>query len=275
MQNELSILRKLKGVYCDPIEYYVRIYGKEVCLNSWVGKTIQLSYTGCIYCIQCERRIKKSFQQGFCFPCFLQLKECKLCIIHPERCMVEQGVCSVEHWAHSQCFGPHIVYLANSSGLKVGITRQWNLITRWIDQGALQGLPLLSASNRCRAGMVEVALKAYVADRTNWRVMLKNEVPLVDLLAAREDLYSRAKDVIASLRAESPPGTIDVIASDSVTRLNYPILEAPTRIAALSFDKNPMIQGRLLGIKGQYLIFHQAVLNIRKFGGYEVNWQLA
>lgn len=269
-------IQKMRGVlvasdtashnFTNPtVTYHFIIGNHKIPLNPFLGNTLNLHFTGKIHCIQCQRETKKSFQQGYCFPCLQRLHECNLCIIHPEKCKVEEGRCSTDDWAHQQCHQQHIVYLANSSGLKVGITRANNATTRWIDQGARQGLVIYQVANRYQAGKIEVAFKKYVSDRTNWRNLLKQDSNTIDLIAERDRLMNLAQTDVqpqSNLISESKPYEI-----------NYPILEYPKKIQSLSFDNDPKVSGTLLGIKGQYLILDTGVINIRKFGGYEIAFE--
>jgi hypothetical protein len=162
-----------------------------------------------------------------------------------------------------------LVYLANSSGLKVGITQIKNNPTRWIDQGAIQALPIFQTSNRYQAGLIEVALKEFVLDKTNWRVMLRGDPVSIDLMRERDRLLIEAKNALAPILKKYPD---EIHLFDAQTHVfTYPVLTYPTKIFALSFDKTAAISGVLLGIKGQYLILDTGVLNIRKFGGYRVS----
>ncbi|AKQ33598.1 DUF2797 domain-containing protein [Candidatus Coxiella mudrowiae] len=263
-------LKKLKSIFKAPVEYYLTHESGEILLNAWLGKSISFNYAGSIYCIQCARKTNKSFQQGFCFPCLRRLQECDLCIIHPERCRVEKEGCPIEDWAHVNCHQNHVVYIANSSGLKVGITRETQVPTRWIDQGAIQGVPILQTKNRYQAGMIEVSLKAFIADRTDWRRMLRNDIEEMDLISARDALLKEADSSLSRVINQFKDGDIRKLETTLVTRLNYPVLEYPNKIKALSFEKTPTIMGFLLGIKGQYLILDTGVINIRKYGGYNV-----
>ncbi|MFV9989223.1 MAG: DUF2797 domain-containing protein [Coxiella endosymbiont of Dermacentor nuttalli] len=263
-------LKKLKSVFKTPIEYYLTHKSGEILLNAWLGKSISFEHSGLICCIQCRRKINKSFQQGFCFPCFRRLQECNLCIIRPERCLVEKGGCLIDDWAHAQCHQSHIVYLANSSGLKVGITQETQVPTRWIDQGAIQGIPIFRTKNRYQAGMVEVILKSFITDRTNWRLMLKNNIEEIDLISARDALLKEANSFLFKLIDQFKEKNICKLKTLLVTRLNYPVLKYPDKTKVLSFEKAPVIKGSLLGIKGQYLILDTGVINIRKYGGYNV-----
>lgn len=263
-------LQKMKTRLEPTVAYEMRVGEERIVLNALLEKTISLSFTGKIACIQCGRKTSKSFQQGFCFSCFRRLQECNMCIIHPERCLVEQGGCPEDDWAHAQCHASQIVYLANSSGLKVGITRDTQVPTRWMDQGARQALPIFTASNRYQSGVLEVALKAFVADKTNWRTMLKQTVPMIDLLAERDRLFKEAEKEINQALAISGEGNARFLPDEKPIEIRYPVLHYPAKVSSLSLDKTPEISGKLLGIKGQYLILEHGVLNVRKFGGYEV-----
>ena len=172
-------------------------------------------------------------------------------------------------WAQQFCFRSHTVYLANSSGLKVGITRDNQVPTRWIDQGAIQALPIFNVSSRFHSGLVEITLGKYVADKTQWQAMLKNQVVEMDLKAERDRLLDKCKLELDALR--------DTLGEDAMTpldaepvQINYPVLQYPTKVSSFNLDKTPLIEGKLLGIKGQYLIFDSGVINIRKYSGYEL-----
>lgn len=262
-------LNKMTAVHQNPVVYSLTLGGQTLCVNECLGKTMAITFLGEIYCIQCDRKIAKSFQQGYCFPCYRRLLECGLCIIHPERCLFYEGNCDPNDWAHTHCHQKHIVYLANSSGIKVGITRENNLINRWIDQGAMQGLPIFQVQNRYQAGVVEVALKQFINDKTNWQQMLKNKILPIDLLSIRDQLLAQAKSDILKIN-DQYPGEIVPINSNDIRVIEYPIHISPDKIKAFNLDKTPEIRGKLMGIKGQYLLLDTGVINIRKFGGYQV-----
>ena len=274
MQPIIGNLRKLKSEFQSPVDYYLRIGDLEIPLNTWLGQFISFRYTHTIHCIQCQRKTNKSFQQGFCYSCLRKLMECDLCMIFPERCHVQQGTCPTDDWAHAHCHQAHIVYLANASGLKVGITRETQIPTRWIDQGAKQALPIFKVANRYQAGCIEVVLKQFVSDRTNWRAMLGREVVKKDLKAERDVLLKQAESPLNDVFSAFAKKDIVYLEDNIITELDYPILQYPKKIQSLSLDKTPEVQGKLQGIKGQYLLLDTGVINIRKFGGYEVECQL-
>lgn len=267
----LGTLHKMHVTHASPVRYELPIGEDKISVNELMGHHVHLRHTGNIFCIQCGRKTKKSFQQGYCFPCYRRLGECNLCMIHPERCLHGEGNCKPDDWVHASCLVPHIVYLANSSGLKVGITRQSQIPTRWIDQGAIQALPIFSTQNRFQAGVVEVALKKYVADKTNWRTMLGQANPKIDLVAERERLLQVASEALQKAQTTFEQGDIQLFSDSDVHEFLYPVIEYPQKLRILNLEKSTSgIGGLLMGIKGQYLIFDEGVINIRKYGGYEV-----
>jgi hypothetical protein len=273
MESIKGVLKKLSGEWNSPINYYFNVNEEKLFLNPAIGRRVVLSFTGNIYCIQCGRKTNKSFQQGFCYVCLKRLQECNLCMIHPERCQImsEKG-CPENDWAHQHCHQEHVVYLANSSDLKVGITRDKQKLYRWIDQGARQALPIFHVPNRYLSGLIEVDLKNYLSDRTNWRKLLTQEAELMDLVKERDRIYDDAQEILAARIKEHANHNITYLRNETPITLSYPILEYPTRVKSLSLDQTAVIESELLGIKGQYFILKDGVINIRKFGGYEVEF---
>jgi hypothetical protein len=273
MQSELAADNR------SPVQYKLPIGGQLLPMNEHIGETIRLNYQGEINCIACGRKSNKSFGQGHCFPCFRSLAACDMCIMKPETCHFAEGTCREPEWGESHCFIPHYVYLANSSGIKVGITRGTQIPTRWIDQGAGQALPVFKVANRLQSGLLEVALKEHVSDRTDWRKMLKADAELLDMFALRDDLLDKCSEQIAAIQQEQgvdENGQHSIEALDEqVVDIKYPISEYPEKIKSLNFDKQPEVEGSLMGIKGQYLILDTGVLNIRKFTGYKLQVDFA
>ena len=250
----------------EPVQYALPLGEVDTPLNDRIGKTFRLSFTGEISCVHCGRKIKKTFSQGFCYPCFQKLAQTDQCIVKPELCHFAQGTCREPEWGEAHCMIPHTVYLANSSGLKVGITRGETPVYRWIDQGAIQGLAIRRVSSRLDSGKVEVALKDYVTDKTNWRTMLKGTTEPLDLIAERDallDKYAEEAPSFASLLGKR-------LKDEQPVEIEYPVAEYPTKIVSHNFDKNEVFEGTLMGIKGQYLILDVGVVNVRKYGGYHL-----
>lgn len=262
-------LGKMPVKASDPVTYTLRVGDHELALNDLLGQELDIEFTGEIRCIHCDRKTSKSFNQGYCFPCFRRLAACDSCIMSPEKCHYHLGTCREPEWGETHCMTGHVVYLANSSGLKVGITRASQVPTRWIDQGAVAAVPILRVATRYLAGLVEVACKQYVADRTNWRTMLKGEVPETDLLRERDHLLERIDEDLQKLVEEHGPDAIKR-SDEAVLTLDYPVQHWPTTVRSHNLDKQQRAAGVLQGVKGQYLILDTGVINIRKYTAYEV-----
>ncbi len=266
-------LRKMPADAENPVSYELAVGDERVALNELIGEFLRFDYEGVIRCIHCDRTTKKSFNQGFCYPCFRRLAACDSCIMNPEKCHYHLGTCREPEWGETHCMIEHVVYLANSSGLKVGITRGSQVPTRWIDQGAVEAIPMFRVATRHLSGLVEVACKPHVADRTNWRAMLKGDVPELDLEQERQRILALIADDVAALREEHGQDAIREVDEQSVG-LSYPVHSWPEKIKTHNLDKTPEVQGVLEGIKGQYLILDTGVINIRKFTGYEVRFRV-
>jgi len=271
---ELIAQGRLSKMHVDnqtPVAYTLAIGDQQLSLNSYLGKSMKIVFEQEIRCSSCQRKTKKSFSQGFCYPCFQKLASCDKCIMSPELCHYDQGTCREPEWGEKHCLQSHVVYLANSSGLKVGITRGTQVPTRWIDQGAIQALPIVQVSTRKLSGLIESKLREWVGDRTNWRKMLKHDVEAMDLTAERERLFALVSDYLTELKAEYPDEQIEWLVSGENYSFEYPHLGWPEKAKTYNLDKTPEIEDTLMAIKGQYLIFENACLNVRKYGSYQVS----
>ncbi len=270
--NVRGNLRKMITHHESPVKYELVLGENRVVMNSYLGQQVQLKYLGEINCIHCGRKTNKSFSQGYCFPCMRSLAECDSCIIKPETCHFDAGTCRDPEWAQGHCFQDHYVYLANSSGVKVGITRGNQIPTRWMDQGATQALPIFKVKNRFLSGLLEVELKQHVSDKTDWRKMLKGVADEVDLQQVKQTLIARCNDAIIELGERFGDGSITILEQNDVVEINYPVLAYPEKVKSFNFDKTELVEGTLKGVKGQYLILDSGVINMRKFGGYLVEF---
>lgn len=273
MTQVAGALHKMHSQLGDVVQYQLEL-SDTLLLNDLLGKRVTLSYEGQINCTHCGRKTKKSFSQGYCYPCFTKLPQCDTCIMSPERCHFAAGTCRDESWAQQNCFTDHFVYLSNTSSLKIGITRHSQLPTRWIDQGAVEATVMYRVANRRLSGLIETSFKSLVADKTNWRNMLKGLTTDIDLAAERTRLSDAlASEVDAHIQQEGLQA-ISPLNEESVS-IVYPVLEYPTKVTSFNFDKTPVVEGTLMGIKGQYLIFDTGVINMRKFTGYHVtiDWE--
>jgi hypothetical protein len=264
-------LRKMLTQLSTQVHYQLPIGEERVDLNPLIGSHLAFEFTGTINCVACSRKTSKSFNQGHCFPCFRKLAACDICIMSPEKCHFDQGTCREPDWAENNCFVDHIVYLANTSGIKVGITRHSQVPTRWMDQGATQAQPIARVRHRQLSGLLETSLANHVKDKTAWQTMLKGDGERVSLEERRQLLIDLCADDISSLQDRFGLQAITLLEGEPTVDITYPVMEFPTKVKAHNFDKTPRVEGRLMGIKGQYLIFDTGVLNIRKFGGYHVH----
>ncbi len=238
---------------------------QEISLNELVGNDITIVHTGGYTCTRCGRSVDKLFGEGFCFPCFRDAPEAGECIVRPELCEAHLGGGRDPQWEQEHHHQPHAVYLAVTSAVKVGVTRATQIPTRWIDQGAAWAVQIADVPYRQLAGRIEVALKALYTDRTAWQRMLKGET--LDGV----DLAAEGRKIAGHLDAELVPY---LIAVDQLRRIDirYPIRTAPPKVRSTGLQKNPVISGRLEGIRGQYLILDGGkVVNVRRHSGYVVS----
>lgn len=264
-------VRKMKTRLAAQVEYTALLGDDQVELNQYLGRKLRLEFSGSINCVHCGRKTAKSFNQGYCYPCFKRLAQCDSCIVSPEKCHYAAGTCREPEWGEQHCMIDHIVYLANTSGLKVGITRGSQVPTRWMDQGATQALPIFRVDTRMHSGMVEMVFKRHMADKTNWQAMLRGDAQPCDLEQARLQLLATCADEIATLQQQFGLQAISALEAQQQTLISYPVLEYPAKVTSFNLDKSPSAGGTLLGIKGQYLIFDAGVINMRKYGGYELS----
>lgn len=254
-------LTKMQTELGNPIQYYLVFENSFLNVNQLLGKEMEIVFDG-FQCLNCGKE-KKIFRQGFCYDCFYSSPAVGDWIMKPELSTAHLGIedRDLEYETRVQ-LQPHIVYFASSSELKVGVTRNTQVPTRWIDQGAEQALAIVEVPNRYLAGIAEVALKNHFSDKTNWRKMLTNDITAFDLLDE--------KNKVQQLLPKEVQDYFDINAFN-VTPLQYPVLQYPKKISSLSLDKTPAFQGKLIGIKGQYLIFEDGtVFNIRSNEGYKV-----
>lgn len=254
------------------VDYQLPLDDQRLPLNQFIGSTISIEHLGDIHCIHCGRRSKKSFAQGYCYPCFISLPQCDTCIMSPERCHFHAGTCRDSAWGEKFCFTDHFVYLSNTSGVKVGITRGDQLPTRWVDQGATQGLPIFRVKNRRQAGLIEDRLRQHVSDKTQWQRMLKGNNEDIDLAAFRDELVDKCQTDLSQLAEECGIQAMQYLDQQKTLHIDFPVQDFPEKVKSFNLDKQPKIEGVLQGIKGQYLILDTGVINIRKYTAYDVEF---
>lgn len=259
-----GVLRKMKTEINDKVDYFLEFDGDIVHLNQLLNKDIGFHFLE-YKCLNCEKN-KKIFRQGFCYDCFQNIPSAGQWIMHPELSTAhldkEDRDLAYEKKVQLQ---PHIVYLANSSNVKVGVTRKTQVPTRWIDQGAHEAIAILETPNRYLAGITEMELKKHVADKTNWRTMLKNEIQDKDLVEEREKLKAFIPEEAKAY----------YLSSSEKYNINFPVLDFPKQPKSINLEKNNSYKGKLMGIKGQYLMFEgDFVFNVRNSEGLVVEFEL-
>jgi len=264
-------LHKMQVSLHKPVHYQLNLSGNVVNLHEHLGKQLRLQSKNVIHCIHCGRKTNKSFSQGYCYPCFRSLAQCDICIVSPEKCHFDQGTCREPEWGEDNCMQDHYIYLSNTSGVKVGITRFTQLPTRWIDQGAVQALAILKVSKRYYSGLIETLFKQYLNDKTNWRSMLKNDYEDQDLLQVYKSVWPKVKEQLDQTLLDD---VLEIGETEEQLEIHYPALNYPQKITSFNLDKNPLIEDTLIAIKGQYLIFEHGVINIRKYAGYDVSLEI-
>lgn len=255
-----GVLQKMQTEYLNPIQYFLVFEDSFLNINQLLGKEVEIAFQG-YQCLNCNKA-KKIFRQGFCYDCFTSSPAVGDWIMKPELSTahldIEDRDLDYEKRVQLQ---PHIVYLALSSEVKVGVTRKTQVPTRWIDQGAVQAIPIVEVPNRYLAGITEVALKNHYADKTSWQKMLKNDVLPADLIEERNKAFEYLPEEVKQHFAENA----------NLYDLNFPVLQYPKKVTSLNLDKTPLFTGKVVGVKGQYLLFEDGtVFNVRTYEGYVV-----
>ena len=225
-----------------------------------IGNEIELRFTGLIRCINCGEDTEQSYSQGYCLRCSQTLARCDLCIVKPEQCHYRKGTCREPAWGRENCLIKHAVYLSNTTGLKVGITREHQKLTRWGDQGALAATVLAHVPERYIAGLLEQELAKTYSDKTDWRGLIKGTVSEVDLVRERSKCVDNFPQKFRKY----------LIDDATVYTFEYPVVRYLEKAKTWNLDKDPNVKGTLHGIRGQYLLIGEAAFNVRKFAGYEV-----
>lgn len=260
-------IRKMRSELKDEVHYSLPLYNivdpaEFVDMTGLVGQTVKIEFLNQINCVITGKKVKKTFGDGMSYEAFMTSPMASPSIIRPELSRIHEGIAlRDEKWEREHHLQPHVVYLSKTSGIKVGVTRETQIPTRWIDQGAVEAIILAEVPYRQLAGLIEVELKDHMADKTNWRSMLKN-------LNSDDDLLERKEEAIELL----PEEYYDFISdNDEVTTINYPVISYPEKVTSMKLDKVPLIEKKLNGIKGQYLIFDDdSVINLRSHAGYKI-----
>jgi hypothetical protein len=260
-----GVLSKMQTEFGDPIQYYLVFENSFLNMNQVLNKEIEINFEG-YQCLNCSKK-KKIYRQGFCYDCFYSSPAVGDWIMKPELSTAHLGIADRDLAYEEQVqLQPHIVYLALSSEVKVGVTRKTQMPTRWIDQGASQAISIVEVPNRYLAGITEVALKNHYTDKTNWRKMVQNDIVDIDLIAEKLKLEKLIPAEVQEFFH---------LEKNDLYKMHFPVLNYPKKVSSLNLDKEPNFKGKLIGIKGQYLIFEDGtVFNVRSFEGYVVRLEI-
>lgn len=265
----MILLEKLKSSLENSQVIYYHPFDDSVILNQYIGSNISVSFTGKVQCVGCSQSVKKVIQ-GYCYLCSRRLACCDLCILKPSLCHFSEGTCREPDWGKKYCFQDHVLYLSLTSGLKVGLTRHSQFLTRWIDQGAIKGSILATVSSRKLAGIIELFLSEKISDKTNWRDLLTGKICHSD---GFEDQFHILQSLIKG-NSEFEQSDVSFHPYQPVS-LEYPVLSYLEKAKTINLDKTPYFSDRLIGIKGQYLFFESlGGLNIRKYRGYDISMEI-
>jgi hypothetical protein len=256
-------LKKMSTTLKEVVEYGLDVGEETLALNNYIGTEIEIKFDGKIHCVFCGKMMNKSYAGGSCYQCMQTLPQNDMCQMKPELCHFKRGTCRDSEWGEKHCFTPHKVYLARSSGIKVGITREIPTETRWMDQGAVEGMVIAEVPDRHTSGLVETAIAQHIQDKTDFRKMLRGEI-------SEEDLMEVYENIVDSVPMQYQQ---HLLADLTSVVIKYPLGKHPEKIKPLSLDKQSEIKAKLEGIKGQYLIFEDFVFNMRAHSGYEVTFQ--
>lgn len=266
MERYLTDLEKMRTHDGTPIQYMLQTDRGEVVLNDWVGKEVSIYFGGVIHCVSCAKKIQKPMAQGFCYDCFMQSPDNSPCILHPELCKGHLGEGRDLDWEMLHHVQPHTVYFALTTAVKVGVTRNTQIPTRWIDQGAGAAMIFAQVPYRKLAGEIEVALKAHFTDKTNWQHLVTGQ-PQVD--ANMEDIREAARNWLPEHLQPY------VLQETQLHALQYPVISYPEKAKSLNLLSESAFSGTLTGIRGQYLLFKEGLaFNVRNHSGFRVQWEV-
>ena len=263
--NHYGNIRKMLSQLNSEVEYTLPLYettlpSLNIELNQLIGRTIKISFSGIINCVVTGKKIRKAYGEGMSYDAFKSSPLAVESIIRPELSKIHLGVALRDYdWEMQHHMKPHIVYLSKTAGNKVGVTKESQIPIRWIDQGAIQALIIARVPYRQAAGAIEISLKKHISDKTNWRKMLQNEINQDSLLSIRDELFSKVENEYRQY----------LVIEETLYDINFPVIKYPEKVKSLTLDKVPEIEEKLVGIKGQYLLFeNDLVFNVRRHSGY-------
>ena len=255
-----NVLGRMPTELLNPVRYFLDMGDDFIILNNLIGKEIEISFNK-YQCLSCGQDIP-IFAQGMCKKCYFESPQTGEWVMKPELSQAHLGKADRDLAFEQEVqLQPHIVYLAKTSDIKVGVTRQSQVPYRWIDQGADEAVPILKTPNRYLAGQAEVLIKKHITDKTGWQKMLKGISTNKNILEVKNQVKNYLPDELLSYWIDDA----------EPVKIHYPVHRYPEKVKSIQLDKTPEFKGKLTGIKGQYLIFDDGrVFNVRNHSGYVV-----
>lgn len=246
-------------------------------LADYMGRGVVLRYSGAMHCWSCERSIRKAYGRAYCYDCFVSLARTDLCFVSPDRCHFTAGTCREPEWGAKVCMQPHTVYLANTSGPKIGITRKGRELRRWADQGAAMAMAIAQAPSRRAAGAMEAYFKGQLSDRTDWRKLVAGAGMPGNLSQLRDGLFEQRHEISSNDPSRIPVDEIDGlqwVEEPVVTEFRYPVqMYSPAERLVLGVEQG-VIKGNLCGAIGQFLLLSGGVFNVADHRAMDVEIEL-
>ena len=76
------------------------------------------------------------------------------------------------------------------------------------------------------------------------------------------------------IMAVSMPLKQYVLPVDDILEIKYPVLAYPEKVKSIKLDSTPIIESKLMGIRGQYLLLDEGqVINLRSHAGYRIKME--
>jgi hypothetical protein len=256
-------IKNIHYINTNPIKYYLELNNNFLFLNTLMNKKIFIYYIH-NRCIKCKKK-NSIYKNGYCYTCFLNHPKNYIGIIKPERCTSHLNIENKNIFFEKQIeLQNHIVYLSITSQIKIGVTREKTFYHRMIEQGASKAIQIAKTPNRYYAGSIEVHMKKYIPDKTNYKIMLtKNNEEIYDLINYKFYLKNKFSKKLINFFLEH---------KNNIYHFFYPIIKYPITIKNINLYNENLLNKRLIGLKGNYLIFDNGVvLNIKNHIGYYVN----
>ncbi len=253
--------------------YQLKLGGQTMALEDLIGCGVRFTHMPPDACVHCAKPVSKLYGGGHCYDCFSTLARCDLCVVSPDRCHYASGTCREPEWGEAFCMQPHSVYLAVSSGPKVGLTRRGRELRRWVDQGASAAMVIAHTPSRRAAGVVEAQCRRFVSDRTDWRKLVSGTTQSVDLADLARILRREIPELSALQASNVEPAELAAsvwLTDTSPSILRYPVTAFSPAERLVVNAEHVELRDNLQGAVGQFLLFSRGAFNVAEHRGIGV-----